>query len=198
MGYPIFTYYTPKKDETIVILGAMNGKTCLWFADKMEETGLILAVEPELNNLLEMIKNFMEDKHTNIILVPFAIWDKNEQVRLYLSNRSENHSVRKELIKGKKRGEVFVYGIRWDKLMEVLSLTEVHFCKCNIEGSEIQFLKGMTSVFPNTIAIQWHVDSDIEYIKKQLEKKGYKKIEKHNKEGYIWGWKELNQDKEEK
>lgn len=172
--------YDAKEGETIIILGAHKGGCMLKFAKKVGEKGKIVALEAAPKVFLDLMRNLTVNNYKNVIPLCFAIWDKNgaEQMWSFPDHGAGHTSQSNSLVTNWGSPELekeLVLTITWDTLVSALHLKTIDYCKCNVEGAEIQFLKGMTEVLPKFIAIQAHQGNNSEVIK-FLAEKSYQNI----------------------
>lgn len=169
------------KVKTIVDLGAWIGITPCWFAQK-NLNAIVIAVEPIIENYVELIKKIIKENTPNVIPVLTAISDKTGKGEIFLAEKSNAHSffIKKRFIDGKYKR--LVPTITWDDLMDSLNIKEVDVAKVNIEGSEIDLFKGMTKVFPKKMVIDEHSrclkdETFYSELVKLIKEKGYKILE---------------------
>lgn len=175
------------KVKTIVDLGSWIGITPYWFTEK-NPNAVVVAVEPIIENYIEIIKKIIKENKPTIIPILAAISNETGKDKIYLADKSESHSffMKKRFIDG--RYKRLVPTITWDDLMEVLNIKEVDVAKVNIEGSEINMLKGMTKVFPKKMIIEEHSrclydNTFYQTLVSLIEKKGYKMLNFNLPEG---------------
>jgi len=163
-------YFHLKEGDTVVNLGANIGNATKFYSNKVGETGFVLAVEPERENFLELHNNL--EKYGNIWTAQFAIGDETHMGTLNVGTNKVNHSTVREFEEGETQ-EVEV--ITWDDLMTRAGITEVTLAKVDVEGSEIEWLRGMTHTFPQYIIMEEHSRFAYEYkdLTDMLREKGY-------------------------
>jgi FkbM family methyltransferase len=122
----------------ILDVGAYIGVYTLKAAKKSGCNGLVIAVEPEEENFRFLLRNIGTNGFNNVIPVRAALSDFEGKGSLYLSARgSGEHSM---LSKSEKEIKVPVYTV--DGLMRKLRITSLDVMKIDVEGAEIQVLKG--------------------------------------------------------
>lgn len=171
--------YEAKEEEIVVILGAHKGGTMLKWAKQVGEFGKIIAVEAAPENFLDLLRNLTLNNYKNVLPLCFAIWNKDGREKMWYSTYEDHTDQAHSLVidwSGKDKKDM-VYTITWDTLVSILHLERVDYCKCNVEGAEIQFLEGMNKIFPKFLSIQFHKLNDKDVIELLL-KKGYVNIRK--------------------
>jgi FkbM family methyltransferase len=122
----------------VLDVGAYIGVYTLKAAKKAGCQGRVISVEPEEENFRFLQKNIQINGFNNVIPVRAALSDFEGNGSLYLSARgSGEHSM---LSKSKKEIKVPVYTV--DALMRKLRIDSLDVMKIDVEGAEIQVLKG--------------------------------------------------------
>ncbi len=77
-----------KKGDIIVDIGAHIGYYSLLFAKIVGNKGKVYAFEPDKNNFKLLMKNIKTNGYNNIIPVEKALSNKNQKIRLYISDEN--------------------------------------------------------------------------------------------------------------
>jgi FkbM family methyltransferase len=110
---------------------------------------LVVAIEPEKANIIAFRRNFPEEiKKGRVILIEKGVWDKSGNLSLHLSNTGDSHSV---VINQNAGMDESIRVITVDALAQELKLPKVDFIKMDIEGAELNALRGSRQVLK-----QWH------------------------------------------
>lgn len=150
--------YEPDKTQTIcsqlkpgqifIDVGCNKGDFSLLAAKIIGKTGSVLAFEPEPDNCQWIEKSIKLNNYGNIKLFPLALGDKNEDAQLYLGEKSGWHSLvsnpgnaQKSTIEVKKR--------TLDSILDEVGNTCVDMIKIDVEGAEMEVLKGASEMFKN-------------------------------------------------
>jgi FkbM family methyltransferase len=100
----------------------------------------VVAIEPEHSNLLAFRRNFQEElKSGRVKLVEKGVWEASGRLVLHLSKVGDSHSI---VVKPEGPGDQPMEVITIDALVESLKLTRVDFVKMDVEGAELQALRG--------------------------------------------------------
>ena len=122
----------------VLDVGAYIGVYTLKAAKKAGSQGRVISVEPEEENFRFLLKNIEINEFNNIIPVKAALSDFDGNGLLYLSAYgSGEHSM---LPRSQKKIIVPVRTV--DGLMRTLRMDSVDVMKIDVEGAEIQVLKG--------------------------------------------------------
>ncbi|GAI22079.1 unnamed protein product [marine sediment metagenome] len=82
----------------------------------------------------------------NVIVVPKGLWRERDKLKLYLAPSPGLHS----LIKKTESGFVIIEVDTLDNILRELGIKKVDFVKMDIEGAEIEALKGMQEVLQSS------------------------------------------------
>jgi FkbM family methyltransferase len=138
-------YYKIKRGDVVVDLGAHIGTFAVRAAKAVGNEGKVIAVEPGIDNLSFLERNVAANELANVIIVPKAVWSKQGRLKLFID---PTHQSRHSLLWEKNTfSEVEVDTL--DNILSELGIKEVDFIKMDIEGAEIEALKGMTEAFKN-------------------------------------------------
>lgn len=135
-------YYTPNKGDTVIDAGAHVGFYTLKAAKKVGPNGLVIAIEPERKNYSILNFNIRVNKLHNVIPIRAALSDHDGESLLYLAERSCSHSLISptNLVPGIKSTKVNIVTI--DSIIRKLAIPKVDLLKMDIEGAELNALKG--------------------------------------------------------
>lgn len=143
-------YYKVKRGDVIVDAGAHIGLTVIMAAKAAGNEGMVIAIEPNENNMHALKRNATREGLKNVVIVPKAIWSEKGTMRLYLHDCSDGHSVVNK--QPKENGTVESVEVKADTLDNILAemkVSKVDFIKMNIEGAEIEALKGSWQTLRN-------------------------------------------------
>jgi FkbM family methyltransferase len=132
-----------KKGDVVVDAGARIGAFAMKASSAVGEDGRILAIEPEPRNFALLKKNIEVNGFHNIVAVQKALWSESRDLDLHLSGNGASHSIYPEPFYGSTGESIRVEAAALDDILEELEIASVDFIKMDIEGSEIETLKGM-------------------------------------------------------
>jgi len=139
-GATNYIYRAVKKDDVVIDIGANIGYYALMEARLVGDNGKIYAIEPAPQNFEILKKNISINGYKNIEVFNFAIGDKNGIEKLYISNKSNWHS----MVAFDAQGS--------EKTIDVTILTIDTFLKdkkypalirMDVEGYEDKIIRGM-------------------------------------------------------
>ena len=167
-------FFKIKEGQIVIDAGAYLGGFTLYTAKKVGKTGIVIAFEPDPNNLKILKTIIKKSGLKNIILIKKALGDVIKKVEL---ESADNYS--SIVIKTSKNPTFKVKQTTLDKELKKLGIKKVDFIKMNIEGAEINAIKGSNLILKNTqhIAISCHninsKNTEIE-VNSLLKKFGFK------------------------
>jgi FkbM family methyltransferase len=153
-------YYQIQKGDIVVDAGAHIGLTVIWFAKAVGNNGKVVAIEPEQNNLRDLRKNLKRAGLNNVIVVDKALWSSKKKMILYFNPTHDAHSIvinQRKADDSGKQNEIEANTL--DNILKEIKIDKVDFIKMNIEGAEIEALKGAEQTLKDNalnIAIEAH------------------------------------------
>ncbi len=133
-----------KEKSTFIDVGANKGDFSLLAAKIVGHEGTIFSIEPEPSNCEWIRKSIALNRYPNIQLHQMALSDHDGLAQLYLGENSGFHTLISGLRK-RDRGSIPVPVRTLDHLLEEVGFNQpVHMVKIDVEGAEMQVLKGAT------------------------------------------------------
>jgi|LGOV01.1.fsa_nt_gb FkbM family methyltransferase len=147
-------YYHLKEGDVVVDCGANIGMFTVKAAKIVGEKGKIIAVEPEERNLKCLKKNIEINGLKNCVVVSKGVWSEKSRMKFFLGPASGWHSLIEESWFREKYtslektfAEIEVDTL--NNILKELEIDKVDFIKMDIEGAEIEALKGMEETLRN-------------------------------------------------
>lgn len=137
-------YYKIKKGDTIIDLGAHVGTFAVRAAKIVGDKGMVVAIEPGIDNLRILRQNIAANRLRNVIVVPKGVWSKRDKLKLFTGQYSSRHSF---LWEKNTFTEVEVDTL--DSILRELGIKEIAFIKMDIEGAELYAYDGMRGALGN-------------------------------------------------
>lgn len=172
-------YYKLKKGDIVIDAGAHIGISTVKMAKVVGDKGKVFAIEPEANNLKFLQTNVRVNGLNNVVIIPKGLWSTKGRLNLNLSPTTIGHSF---YPLSKTSNNNRFQEVEVDTLDNILKGTiRVDFIRMNIEGAEIEALKGGENVLRANnvnLAIDAHHvvngKRTFEIISSQLKQMGYK------------------------
>lgn len=134
--------YKLKEGDVIVDCGAYAGEFTLYAAIAVGNTGKVIAFEPDSQNYERLVNNIKLNNLTNVIAVPKGVWSQNT----VLGFNNSHSGVSSFLFDGKAESTINVPVVRLDDELSENGIRKVDFIKMDIEGAEIEAIKGAKRV----------------------------------------------------
>jgi FkbM family methyltransferase len=174
-------YYDIKEGNVVVDAGANIGLFTLKAAKAVGHSGMVIAIEPEMNNFRLLNKNVSANGLVNVVAIHKGLWSETGKSKLFVFGQRGHHSMlRSRSETGYEEVEVDTL----DNLLDSLAVKKIDFVKMDIEGAEFEACQGMNTLLGTAgvqLAIETHDDivvNQTEVIASWLE---YKEFEVHVK-----------------
>ncbi|MGE5478800.1 MAG: FkbM family methyltransferase [Chloroflexota bacterium] len=140
-----------KQDDVVIDIGANVGYLSLILSKLTGPAGKVFAFEPEPNNFKAFIKNIDLNGFTNIIPSQSAISDIKGVLKLFLAS-GNNRGMHSTIFDEKTLSADFVEtpSLPLDDFVQENDLKKLDLVKIDVEGAELQVLKGMNKTL-NTL-----------------------------------------------
>ena len=132
-------YFKPKNGEVVLDVGANVGKYTLTSARTVGKSGFVVAIEPNVNNYLSLLKALKVNKFFNVCAVKCAASDHDGSLKLFTGLNSGTHSA----FCNQGRGVSVVECLMMDGLIKSLKLGRLDWVKVDVEGAELSVLCGL-------------------------------------------------------
>lgn len=134
-------FSSPEEGDIVIDVGAHVGIFTVKAAKLVGDSGLVVTIEPEPRNLALLQRNIESHSLTNVKIVSKAALNEKGTVRLYLQDLSVSHSL------SRQSGDyIEVEADSLDNIISKLELDRVDFVKMDVEGAELETLKGAEKV----------------------------------------------------
>ena len=130
-----------KPGQIFVDVGGNKGDFALLAAKIVGDSGKVVCIEPEPSNFDWIRRSIDLNGYKNINVCKLALSDHDGESLLHLGTKSGFHT----LLSGvpeRDRGAVKVRVRKLDSLLSELDVRRVDFVKIDVEGAELQVLKG--------------------------------------------------------
>lgn len=165
----------------VLEIGANIGYYAIIEANIINNTGKVYAIEPEPENFTLLKKNIALNNFNNVDFFQIAISDKDGLSKLYISDRSNWHSLVKNDEGNCKYVDVKTYSL--DNFLITLGNPKIDFIRMDVEGFEYKIIDGMTNTLNNNnlkLFIEFHPNlinkiegQSVKIILSKLESFGY-------------------------
>ena len=136
-------FYHLRNDDVVVDIGAHVGLFTLRAAKKVR---LVVAIEPHPLNYRLLTLNVALNKLENVIPVKLALSHYSGKAKLYVGKGSGTHTLKGKPQQLESGDTIEVKVETLDRLVNELRLDKVSFIKIDVEGAELDVLKGSEKV----------------------------------------------------
>lgn len=153
-------YYQLKAGDIVVDAGAYVGTFTVKAAKMVGDEGKVIAIEPEMNNLRLLRKNIEVNGLRNVVIIPKGVWGAKDRLKFNLSWNQTGHSLYREECYGTKDADEFqeVEVDTLDNILGELGIKRVDFIKMDIEGAEIEAIKGVAAALSGDVKVTIEVN----------------------------------------
>jgi FkbM family methyltransferase len=142
-----------KPGMIVVDVGANIGYLTLIMAQLVGPEGKVYAIEPGPDNLEFLQKNIQLNGISNVVVLPFAVGTERRNQSFYLRKAGTLHSLHAEANAVVKTVQVQVA-----PLDELIEEKQVDLVKIDVEGGEIEVLKGMRQLLESNVGLRLVVE----------------------------------------
>ena len=173
-------FFKPQRGDIVVDVGAHVGFYTLKAAKEVGNRGRVIAVEPEDKNYELLTKNIRINKYQNVTPVKSALSDFEGKAKFFLKARSFSHSLIGKTWITPIVGFTEVTVTTLDSLLKELAIKKVDLLKINVEGAELEVLKGCRKFLAkgeiSKIVAETHppFKQEAEKINRYLKARGYR------------------------
>jgi FkbM family methyltransferase len=161
----IIHHFDTKQGDIVVDVGAHIGKYTLIASKRVGENGKVIAIEAHPGNYEMLNRNIKLNGLTNVIPLNYAVYSKETKIKLFLPGKKPNQTIYNTLISSRATDEekfIEVNANTLDNLLQKngISHAEVNWIKIDVEGAELEVLKGAYDIMSNskniTLLIEIH------------------------------------------
>ncbi|MCK0180180.1 FkbM family methyltransferase [Flavobacteriaceae bacterium S0862] len=151
-------YYEIKTNDIVIDAGANEGALSVVYSQKTKHDGKVFAFEPDSKNIKILKQNVsLNANSNNIEIIEHALWSNNEIIDFY-----EAGTVASSIFyEDKESKKVKIKATSIDKFMIDKKINRLNFIKMDIEGAEIEALKGTIETIkkykPNFAIASYHI-----------------------------------------
>lgn len=128
--------------DVVLDVGANIGFHSLYFSTLTGPKGKVIAIEPINQNFLALQNNIALNGFDNIISVQKALANETRDIQIHIDPEAKNPGAFSLLEQGIKN--ISISCVKGDDLVEELGLKKINFIKIDVEGYELEALKGLS------------------------------------------------------
>ena len=141
--------FCPKEGDVVVDIGAHIGCYTIISSKRVGANGKVIAIEADPSNFEMLNHNIKLNQLTNITALNYAVYSKETKIKLYLPGEESGYTIYNTLmIERAKPREKFVEvsANTLDNLLQQNGIRQVNWIKIDVEGAELEVLKGATNI----------------------------------------------------
>jgi FkbM family methyltransferase len=162
--------FNPEEGQTVLDIGAHIGFYTLMAARQVGSTGKVIAVECDPSNFNMLKRNVDMNNFKNVITVNSALSDVDGYVKMYLAWDSALTTGDAKRHKQKHvRACVSLRSMKVDTLLNQLGIHYVNWMKIDVEGMEMQVLRGAARTLLQSPCIKIIIEISQENLREVLE-----------------------------
>jgi FkbM family methyltransferase len=157
----IIEHFNPKENDTVVDIGAHLGRYALISANKVGNKGKVITIEANPLVFEKLKKNLDLNKVTNTLALNYAVFSEKTKINLFVREEESTNTEyslrntvmidREKLMVEKSKDAERVVEVNADTLDNILDSNSikqesVNWIKIDVEGAELEVLKGATNV----------------------------------------------------
>ena len=169
-------FYELRKGDLVIDVGANVGMFTVKASMSVGEEGKVIAIEPVEENFELLKKNVELHKLANVRIIRKALGRKRGKAVMLKSLLSGTHQL-KSVCKNSEfpieEMEIEVDSL--DNICKELNVNRIDFLKIDVEGAELDVLKGAEESlkFTKNIAMELHYEGEGEEVRRFLEERGF-------------------------
>jgi FkbM family methyltransferase len=137
----ILEQFCPKTGDTVIDVGAAFGFYTIMASKGVGQQGRVVAIEAQPDSFDMLNKNIKLNKLTNIIALNYAVYSGKTKVKLY-----STYSIIQERAGQSLQSYIEVSADTLDNLLREAGIDEVNWIKIDVEGAELDVLKGAVGI----------------------------------------------------
>jgi FkbM family methyltransferase len=142
----IVEQFRPKEGDIVVDIGAAFGFYTILSSRRIGLNGKVVAIEAQPDSFEMLNRNIKLNELANVITLSYAVYSKNSRLKLY-----DNYSIMQERAGKDLQQYIEVNAYTLDYLLfELIKITRVNWIKIDVEGAELEVLKGARNILSNS------------------------------------------------
>jgi FkbM family methyltransferase len=158
----IMGLFRPSEGDTVVDIGAHMGRYTIPCSKSVGMSGKMVAIEAHPYNFRILQHNLRLNKLNNVSLLNCAVYSNRARLKLYLPDEdlgyTMHHSLMTKYLASKYSNEIErkyieVEADTLDNLLKARAINEVNWIKIDVEGAELEVLKGAREILSTNTRI---------------------------------------------
>ena len=158
----IMGLFRPSEGDTVVDIGAHMGRYTIPCSKSVGMSGKVVAIEAHPYNFRILQHNLRLNELKNVSVLNCAVYSNRARLKLYLPDEdlgyTMHHSLMTKYLASKYNNEIErkyieVEADTLDNLLKARGINEVNWIKIDVEGAELEVLKGAREILSTNIRI---------------------------------------------
>ena len=137
----IIEQFSPKIGDIVIDVGAAFGFYTILASKRVGREGKVVAIEPQPDNFEMLNRNIKLNKLANIVTLNYAASSQKTTLKLF-----DNYSTIQERAGQSLQSYIEVSADTLDNLLRQAAIYEVNWVKVDVEGAELDVLKGAVGI----------------------------------------------------
>src|ERR671931_788489 len=149
----IIEHFCPKEGDIVVDVGAHYGRYTIIGSKRVGINGKVIAIEAHPGNFDILNRNIQLNRLTNVIPLNYAVYSQRTKIKLYLPDEDLGYTIYNTIMVNRANPRDNFVEVNADTLDNILQLNrikQVNWVKIDVEGAELEVLKGATNVLSNS------------------------------------------------
>ncbi len=155
--------FNPKEGEVVVDIGAHIGRYTLIGSKRVGPKGKVVAIEAHPSVLKMLNKNIKLNNLTNVTALNYAVYSEETKIKLYDHSKQVGATIYNTVMAGRVRDQDVFVEVEANTLDNILqqngvNAEDVNWVKIDVEGAELEVLRGATNVLSKSKNITMFVE----------------------------------------
>jgi FkbM family methyltransferase len=139
--------YSLKQGDVVIDAGAYEGTFAVYAAKAVGENGRVVAFEPDTENCRKLQENIRLNLLTNVTVISKALWSEDRTLKF-----NNKHTAGSSFFFNASPHSKETAAVSLDSELKRLGIDKADFIKMDVEGAEVQALKGSEEKLKNNDA----------------------------------------------
>jgi FkbM family methyltransferase len=154
----IIEHFCPKKNDTILDVGAHLGRYTIISSKQVGDKGKVVALEASPLVFEKLKRNIRINNLSNTTSMNYAVFSKTTKIKLFFPNEGFKNTVYNSVMSNRSQDSgkfVIVEANTLDNIVTSIGigLEQVNWIKIDVEGAELEVLKGATGILSKSTDI---------------------------------------------
>jgi FkbM family methyltransferase len=168
----IVEHFNPEECDLVVDIGAAFGFYTMLSSKRVGLKGKVVAIEAQPDSFEILKQNIKLNGLTNVITLSYAVYSRKSRLKLY-----SGYSIMQEREKKDLQKYIEINADTLDYLLQLQDIDEVNWIKIDVEGAELEVLKGAHNILSNSndirILIEIHSQENYKLVIEFLASYGF-------------------------